>query len=1036
MLTRQRARSLNIDISQIIDRKFNLIEKRQIRMPDDNQNPNVANAANNDINNALVDSLQHSRFLELASKRLIPFSGKIGSEILTFFDDFESLAKATNVPDNTKLNILPLFLDSFPRSVLNNLRSDNNSDYAEIKRQIIGQFLPPGHEDRAIIEFQDRMQRESESIDEYIHNLRKMATRAYPSMSADDLKVQLKVSFIKGLLNRYRPQVMMFGMPKTLDEAIERAKNFEYMSGEKNIQFPGTNEQNKVQHDMDNAETSKLVRNLTQTIDELRSEITELKLRSRKPSSTEVNYVSNNYRRTYSPNNSNSKSKFEPKKQYHETKNIQEKEFKCYECGKKGHFGRDCWHRKRRLESVNNQKHESRNTGRDNKSFSNRQRNRSRSSERSNNGRQTFTTNSVETHKSILRNSNNAIYIDSNFTHDFKRIFRGMASATMHYRKQHYLSQRNTCKFRSYYCFRTDVKNVNGEQLHRKPASKVRFVVTPQEKLIVTTTKPIKKAYTSLPLVDLEVNNVPIRALVDCGSQITLITKEFVENSLQICLPKISSSESGLSVNGSSFNILATLPFDVKIGENMYEIPIGVVNRLPYTFLIGNDVIKEYGIDIIQSENHLAIGDEKIEIVSSRNYTHESNNSKKIASREIETTSAIVCFTKSIKLPPMSECIVPCSVMSNKPSQELLFEANETFCGEHKIFAATTLVKSYDSIIPCRILNSTKKPVILEAAKIIGSATENFEIANYKSTDTTPEKELMAEIKLCISKACVSERDRMELERILLKNQKLFAQTNRELGKTSMTKHKIRTGDAKPVKGRKFRTPYAYRETLKKTIDEMLMDKIITPSRSEWSNPIFLVKKKDGTMRPVVDYRELNKVTEPDVYPIPKIDEYLDCLGKAKIFTTLDLKSGYWQIAMDEQSKEKTAFSSPFGNFNFEVMPFGVRNAPSEFCRLMDIVLANLQWKTALVYIDDIIIFSETFEEHKRHIAEVFEALEAANLKLKLSKCNFCQEKVTFLGHVISQNGVEPDRNKISDVINHSAPTSQKELQKFLGLVQ
>jgi len=405
-------------------------------------------------------------------------------------------------------------------------------------------------------------------------------------------------------------------------------------------------------------------------------------------------------------------------------------------------------------------------------------------------------------------------------------------------------------------------------------------------------------------------------------------------------LPKIENDEKCISVNSSSFSILATFPFNVKIGENLFELPIGVVNRLPHPLLIGNDVIKSHNIDIIQSQGHLLIGNEKVEIVQNTKIPACSSNTT-----YEKTDAAIVCFIKSIQIPPMSECIVPCSVISTKPSQELLFEANESYCEENHIFAATALVKSYDSIIPCRILNVNKKPIVLDAGKSIGSATEQFEIPVEQETR---EENFASEIKACVTRANISSEEKDELEKILIGNSEIFAQTNRELGKTSIVKHKIRTGDARPVQGRKFRTPYAYREKLKQTIDEMLADKIIKPSRSEWSNPIFLVKKKDGSMRPVVDYRELNKITEPDVYPIPMINEYLDSLGNATIFTTLDLRSGFWQIAMDDESKEKTSFSSPFGNFSFEVMPFGVRNAPSEFSRLMDIVLLTYNGKRHL----------------------------------------------------------------------------------------
>lgn len=149
----------------------------------------------------------------------------------------------------------------------------------------------------------------------------------------------------------------------------------------------------------------------------------------------------------------------------------------------------------------------------------------------------------------------------------------------------------------------------------------------------------------------------------------------------------------------------------------------------------------------------------------------------------------------------------------------------------------------------------------------------------------------------------------------------------------------------------------------------------------------FLLRKKNGSFRPVVDYRGLNSVTKTDVYPLPRIDESLDSLSGSQFFSTLDLRSGYWQIAMDPASQEKTAFTTPLGHFEFAVMPFSVKNAPADFQRVMELALSGLQYRSCLVYIDDIIIFSKTFDDHVQHLSEVFSAVREAN---------FCARKFLF----------------------------------------
>ncbi|KAK8786810.1 hypothetical protein V5799_023415 [Amblyomma americanum] len=214
----------------------------------------------------------------------------------------------------------------------------------------------------------------------------------------------------------------------------------------------------------------------------------------------------------------------------------------------------------------------------------------------------------------------------------------------------------------------------------------------------------------------------------------------------------------------------------------------------------------------------------------------------------------------------------------------------------------------------------------------------------------------------------------------------------------------------------------------------MLNDGIIQPSNSPWSSPVVLVKKKDGTLRFCVDYRKLNSVTKKDVYPLPCIDDSLDRLRQAKYFSSVDLRSGYWQIEVDERDREKTAFVTPDGLYEFRVLPFGLCCAPATFQRMMDTVLTGLKWQTCLVYLDDVIIFSTTFSEHLQRLRVVLEAVLSAHLTLKPQKCHFGFTELKFLGHVVSSEGIRPDPDKISAVADFPVPTDKKAVRRFLGL--
>ena len=195
-----------------------------------------------------------------------------------------------------------------------------------------------------------------------------------------------------------------------------------------------------------------------------------------------------------------------------------------------------------------------------------------------------------------------------------------------------------------------------------------------------------------------------------------------------------------------------------------------------------------------------------------------------------------------------------------------------------------------------------------------------------------------------------------------------------------------------------------------------------------------LVRKKNGSLRFCVDYRKLNNITQKDAYPLPRIDDTLDTLAGARWFTTLDLISGYWQVQLDPKDREKTAFCTPDGLFEFNVMPFGLCNAPATFQCLMDTALAGLPWSTCLVYLDDIIILGKDFTSHLNNIQLVFECLRQAGLKLQPAKCTLCGESVSFLGHIVSSSGITADPSKTSKVSTWPVPTCRREVQQFLGL--
>jgi len=244
----------------------------------------------------------------------------------------------------------------------------------------------------------------------------------------------------------------------------------------------------------------------------------------------------------------------------------------------------------------------------------------------------------------------------------------------------------------------------------------------------------------------------------------------------------------------------------------------------------------------------------------------------------------------------------------------------------------------------------------------------------------------------------------------------------------------INTGDHPPIKQQGYRLPLKKREKVEKLIDEMLADGVIQPSDSPWAFPITLAPKKDGTTRFCVDYRKLNTITRKDAHPLPHIQDVFDQLHGATIFSTLDLKAGYWQIPMDRDSIAKTAFTCHRGLFEFTRLPFGLTNAPAIFQRTMNKVLSGLIGRCCMVYIDDVVVFSKTTTEHLQHLEQVFQRLRSAGLQLKPTKCSFLLEEVELLGHRVSGRGISPLPEKVEAIKNMAPPQTQTGVRSFLGM--
>ena len=348
-----------------------------------------------------------------------------------------------------------------------------------------------------------------------------------------------------------------------------------------------------------------------------------------------------------------------------------------------------------------------------------------------------------------------------------------------------------------------------------------------------------------------------------------------------------------------------------------------------------------------------------------------------------------------------------------------------------------TLVDAQQDYVPVRVVNLSGQPrTTCQGTEVAGC--EPVESVIHHQQDFTPDSQVIGydlpeHLKDPYSRSTegLNAGQQRQLLKLLLEFQDIFSKGPQYLGKTGLAKYDINTGDAIPVRQHPRRPPLAQREEAFKAVEDMQKQGIIEPSVSPWASPVVLVKKKDSSTRFCVDYRKLNDLTKKDSYPLPRIDSTLDELAGSTWFSTLDLKSGYWQVEVEEKDREKTAFSVGNGLWQYNVMAFGLCNAPATFERLMENVLGDLR---CLIYLDDVIVHASTFERELERLRLVLSRLRAANLKLNPKKCKLFRCKVSFLGHVVCAEGVTTDSDKIEAVKTWPVPRNAKEVRRFVGL--
>ena len=431
--------------------------------------------------------------------------------------------------------------------------------------------------------------------------------------------------------------------------------------------------------------------------------------------------------------------------------------------------------------------------------------------------------------------------------------------------------------------------------------------------------------------VDGYVNNVPASMVIDTGAAVTLLRKEF-----WLKTNTTLNSWKGpdlVGANGTPITVCGTAAVVFKIGSCSFSMEAVVSDVLTADAILGLDFLEEHKCTIAAGRKLFTLRDGEVSVpLDSSNKKHD------------QITTEVIHLSQTVSIPALSEVEVMAHCKTSVSGGSWLVE--NSLGNKGSIVVARALITPQDGCIPVRLVNLSSRPSIVYKGSTIGRLEVIDEVVVHTVNQQNAVRgHNVADNKKSALWDAVSgnvELNRMEQEQLyhlLMAYHDIFSISQEELGHTGRVQHEIHTGNSSPIRQHARRIPSGQREEARKLVQEMLKRDIIQPSSSPWSSPIVLVRKKDGSLRFCVDYRKVNAVTKKDAYPLPRVDETLDTLSGSQWFSTLDLLSGYWQVEMSPTDREKTAFSTPEGLYEFKVMPFGLCNAPSNFSTINGLCL-------------------------------------------------------------------------------------------------
>lgn len=595
------------------------------------------------------------------------------------------------------------------------------------------------------------------------------------------------------------------------------------------------------------------------------------------------------------------------------------------------------------------------------------------------------------------------------------------------------------------------VGQMRAEVSDNSPPSNVERTARKQKKsLSHTRFAPVKipkgligAKYTASVLIDGQAST----CLLDTGSQVTTVSQSFYESNLsRFDIHPLNELLEIEAANGQTVPYSGFIEVDISFPKDCFgsEITVStfalvVPDVQSNALLVGTntlDLVYEVYSTTNTAPQAIPYGYRVVlKIMQQRNKQKENSSLGlvRLSGREPKI------------VPAGQSCVLEGTVhvSCQTPDRWIVIEPPSSSSLPGGVMVTNCLINLPDSPsqrLPVVLRNESKHDITIPAKSVIAEIHALQEVISGKqdTTDAASSTGVSVssedvELNFNFDDSPLPPKWRERVKRKLTAMPDVFAQHDSDFGRTDKVKHQIKLSDETSFKHRPRPIRPQDLDAVRRHLQELSEAGVIRESESCFSSPIVVVKKKNGDIRLCIDYRKLNLQTIKDAYALPNLEETFSALSGSKWFSVLDLKSGYYQIEVDEADKHKTAFVCPLGFWEFNRMPQGVTNAPSTFQRLMERCMGDINLKEVLVFLDDLIVFSDSIEEHETRLLHVLSRLKEYGLKLSLEKCKFFQESVRYLGHIVSRNGVETDPQKIEALKTWPSPRNLKELRLFLG---